>query len=152
MRDHVSRRPRRPRDAFGRPLAPDPRAIPEPDPQPLPPRETLQVAQQLLEDGRAFRAHEVFEARWKAVSGPERELWRGLAQLAVAITHAQRANERGRVALLERAAATLAPWQDARPYDLDVAAVRAWALSAATQATNVDELLAGLPRLSSGSR
>lgn len=148
----MSRRPRRPRDAFGRPLAPDPQATSEPDPEALPPRETLRVGQQLLDEGRAFRAHEVFEARWKADTGPERDLWRGLAQVAVAITHAQRGNDHGRVALLERAAVTLAPWQDMRPYDLDVAAVRAWALSAATEETDVDALLARLPCLSSGSR
>jgi predicted metal-dependent hydrolase len=127
--------------------------VPEPDPQPLPPYETLAVAQELLDDGRAFRAHEVFEARWKAVTGAERELWRGLAQVAVAVTHAQRGNDRGRVSLLERAAATLAPWQDSRPYDVDIAAVRAWALSGAAESSSrADDLLARLPRLSSGRR
>lgn len=149
----MSRRPLRPRDAFGRPLAPDPDAVIEPDPEPLPRREALRAAQQLLDEGRAFRAHEVLEAQWKAAAGAERELWRGLAQVAVALTHAQRGNDRGRIALMERAAATLRPWQDERPYDVDVAAVRAWALAAtAVTATTVDELIATLPRLSSGGR
>jgi predicted metal-dependent hydrolase len=114
--------------------------------------EALALAQELLDEGRAFRAHEVLEARWKVVDGPERDLWRGLAQVAVAVTHAQRGNARGRVALLERAAATLAPWQDSRPYDLDIAGVRAWAMSAAAEACTADELLARLPRLRSGGR
>jgi hypothetical protein len=146
----MSRRPQRPRDELGRPLAPDPAVVAVPEPGPLPPGETLRLAQRLLDEGLAFRAHEVFEARWKAVSDGERDLWRGLAQVAVAITHAQRGNDRGRVALLQRAAATLEPWQGSRPYEVDVAAVRAWALSAAAGAGTGADLLAGLPRLSSG--
>jgi uncharacterized protein len=145
------RAPQRPRDALGRPLPADAGGVLEPDPQPLPATETLVVAQQLLDEGRAFRAHEVFEARWKAVTGAERDLWRGLAQVAVAITHAQRGNDRGRVSLLTRAATTLAPWQNARPYDVDVAAVRAWALAGTDGQDTVAQLLASLPRLVSGS-
>ena len=141
----------RPRDALGRPLAADADVPIEPDPEPLPPEETLVVAQQLLDAGRAFRAHEVFEARWKAVTGAERDLWRGLAQIAVAITHAQRGNDRGRVSLLTRAAATLAPWQDERPYDVDVAALRAWAFAGCDGRQDVTALLDSLPRLVSGS-
>jgi hypothetical protein len=137
----------RPRDPFGRPLPGDAGAPAEPDPQPLPPEETLQVAQALLDDGRAFRAHEVFEARWKAVDGAERDLWRGLAQLAVGITHAQRGNPRGCAALLRRAAATLAPWDDQKPYGVEIAAVRGWAAAAADVLPPAGELLRTLPRL-----
>ena len=36
--------------------------------------------------------------------GPERELWRGLAQIAVGLTHARRGNAGGSVALLRRGA------------------------------------------------
>ena len=141
----------RPRDDLGRPLPAGSDAPVEPDPLPLPPVETLVAAQHLLDEGRAFRAHEVFEARWKAVTGPERDLWRGLAQIAVAITHAQRGNDRGRLSLLTRAAATLAPWQGERPYDVDIAAVRAWALKGCDGEQTVAELRASLPRLVSGS-
>ena len=140
----------RPRDELGRPLPADADVAIEPDPQPLPAAETLAVAQQLLDAGRAFRAHEVFEARWKAVAGAERDLWRGLAQVAVAITHAQRGNDRGRVSLLTRAAVTLAPWEDERPYDVDVAAIRAWALAGCDGRQTVEQLQASLPRLVSG--
>ena len=140
----------RPRDALGRPLPADADVAIEPDPQPLPALETLVLAQELLDVGRAFRAHEVFEARWKAVSGAERDLWRGLAQIAVGITHAQRGNDRGRVSLLTRAAATLAPWADQRPYDIDVAALRAWAFGGCSGEQDVTALLASLPRLVSG--
>lgn len=145
-----ARPPQRPRDDLGRPLPPDSDVAIEPDPQALPAAQTLVVAQQLLDDGRAFRAHEVFEARWKSVTGAERDLWRGLAQVAVAITHAQRGNDRGRVSLLTRAAATLAPWQDERPYDVDVRAIRSWALAGCSGEQTVAQLLSSLPRLVSG--
>jgi hypothetical protein len=99
----------------------------EPDPPALPPEQTLDAAQTLLDAGRAFRAHEVLEATWKADHGPTRELWRALAQLAVGITHGQRANAAGAAALLRRAAANLAPFEAEPPYDVDVAALRRWA-------------------------
>jgi hypothetical protein len=100
-------RPRnaRPRDQYGRPLprgaAGQPPAADEPA---LPPAQALRLAQELIDGGRPFRAHEVLEAAWKAAPPGERELWRGLAQLAVGLTHAQRGNARGAVALLRRGA------------------------------------------------
>ena len=73
----------------------------------LAPAETLAYAQDLLDRGLAFNAHEVLEAAWK--NGPlnEQALWQGLAQLAVAITHVQRGNLKGATALLRRASARL---------------------------------------------
>lgn len=100
-------RPRsaRARDALGRPL---PRGetgeIPVPDDLALPPGEALALAQQLLDSGRPFQAHEVLEASWKSAPAAERDLWQGLAQVAVGLTHAQRGNARGAVALLRRGA------------------------------------------------
>jgi uncharacterized protein len=121
----------RPRDPLGRPLPRGSDGPVEPDPEALPPADAIAEGQRLLDAGRAFRAHEVFEAVWKATHGPERNLWRGLAQLAVAVTHAQRGNEAGARALLLRSAETLAPYADEYPYGVDVAAVRAWASRAA---------------------
>src|SRR5205807_7082698 len=118
----------RPRDVFGRPLPRDADVPVEADPQALPPDETLREAAALLEQGRAFRAHEVLEATWKATEGDERELWRGLAQLAVGITHAQRGNARGSASLLRRGAENLLPWDGHQPYGVPVAALRVWAL------------------------
>jgi hypothetical protein len=115
---------------------------------PLPPEETLRDAAQLLAEGRAFRAHEVFEAIWKATDDEDRELWRALAQLAVGITHAQRGNVTGSGALLRRAAQNLAPWEGAHPHGIDVAAVRAWAQNAAEHPHPAASLLASLPPLS----
>ncbi|MDT5036659.1 MAG: uncharacterized protein QOE03_1844, partial [Micromonosporaceae bacterium] len=98
-------RPRqaRPRDATGRPLPyGDPRGVDPVPEEPLPPAETLTVAQDLLDTGRAFSAHEVLEAAWKAAPPAERELWQGLAQICVGITHAQRGNPTGAATLLAR--------------------------------------------------
>jgi hypothetical protein len=135
----------RARDAFGRPLPHDADQPVEADPHALPPEQTLQVVAQLLDEGRAFRAHEVFEAIWKATAGEERELWRALAQLAVGITHAQRGNRRGSSALLRRAAANLAPWEGAHPHGIDVTAIRSWAVHAADKSLPPETLLATVP-------
>ena len=94
----------RPRDELGRPL---PRAaavdVPRtPDDLVVTGAEAAELGGRLLSEGRPFHAHEVFEAAWKSVPGPERELWRGLAQIAVGLTHARRGNARGAVALLRR--------------------------------------------------
>ena len=62
----------------------------------------------LLAEDRPFHAHEVFEAAWKSVPEEERELWRGLAQIAVGLTHARRGNASGAAALLNRGAARVA--------------------------------------------
>jgi hypothetical protein len=136
-RDETGRpRNARARDETGRPLprrgeqpaTPDPPAAE--DPPALPPEEAIDLAGQLLAAGHAFRAHEVFEAVWKSID-TDRELWRGLAQLAVGVTHAQRDNAVGSRALLLRAHDSLAPWAGTSPYGLDIDGLRAWALAAA---------------------
>ncbi len=100
-------RPRnaRPRDASGRPLPRGSPGVPRvPDELAPAPDEALGHAQQLIDDGQFFQAHEVLEAAWKTRPSPERGLWRALAQLAVGLTHAQRGNRTGAAALLHRAA------------------------------------------------
>jgi hypothetical protein len=121
-------RPRqaRPRDELGRPLPYGAQGV-EPVPEdPLPPLETVRFAQELLGRGRPFSAHEVFEARWKDAPEEEHDLWQGLAQLCVGLTHALRGNATGAERLLERGhgrleryAATGGP-----KYGLDLAAFR----------------------------
>ncbi len=104
-------RPRnaRPRDELGRPLGRDADGEPPAaDETALPPASALALAQRLIDDGRPFRAHEVLEASWKAAPEAERQLWQGLAQIAVGLTHAQRGNARGAVALLRRGAGRVA--------------------------------------------
>ena len=102
-------RPRnaRPRDELGRPL---PRtaadgAAPVPDDLVVTPAEAAVLGGSLLAEGRPFHAHEVFEAAWKSAPDEDREFWRGLAQIAVGLTHARRGNARGAVTLLRRGAA-----------------------------------------------
>jgi hypothetical protein len=117
-----SGRPRstRPRDALGRPLPQGSQGIPRiPDDLELPPAETLAFAQDLLDRGLAFAAHEVLEAAWKNGPQEERTLWQGLAQLAVGITHIQRGNIRGACAVLRRASARLAHDDPPAPYAID---------------------------------
>jgi predicted metal-dependent hydrolase len=86
----------------------------------LAPADALETAQRLLDAGRPFHAHEVLEASWKAAPRGERELWRGLAQLAVGLTHAERGNAAGAVALLRRGADRVAASGTAR-HEVDAA-------------------------------
>ena len=115
----------RPRDALGRPLPYDAAGV-EPVPETaLPPEETIVAARELLEAGRPFSAHEVFEARWKAGPAPERELWQGLAQICVGLTHSARGNDVGAVRLVDRGIARLHEYLrgDGPLYGLDPEAI-----------------------------
>jgi hypothetical protein len=130
-RDAVGRpRNTRPRDELGRPLPRDAAGVSGvPDDLILSPDESLAEAQRLLDAGRAFHAHEVLESTWKAAPEAERELWRGLAQLAVGVTHAGRGNAVGAVRLLRRAADRVEAYVDDPPHGIDVAGLVAWSRS-----------------------
>ncbi|WP_369635179.1 DUF309 domain-containing protein [Nocardia sp. JMUB6875] len=109
----------RPRDRFGRPLPFGSPGVPRiPDDLDLPPAETLDYAQRLIDDGLAFNAHEVLEAAWKNGPFAEKSLWQGLAQFAVGLTHIQRGNSKGARTLLERATQRLTAYGPA-PYGID---------------------------------
>lgn len=97
----------RPRDELGRPLPYGAEGVEPVSEELLPPAETIAFALRLLEAGRPFAAHEVFEVRWKSCPAEERELWQGLAQLCVGLTHAARGNDVGARRLVERAAGRL---------------------------------------------
>ncbi|MEV3962985.1 DUF309 domain-containing protein [Nocardia sp. NPDC050193] len=118
----------RPRDRLGRPLPPGSPGVPRiPDDLDLAPAAALDYAQQLLDQGLAFNAHEVLESVWKNGPDAERMLWQGLAQYAVGLTHIQRGNPKGARTLLERAVGRLRTFDPAAagypagelPYDLD---------------------------------
>ena len=120
------KRSTRPRDASGRPLAhgtTDGVVAPIPDDLQLQPSAGLAYAQQLLDAGRPFAAHEVLEAQWKAAPAEEREMWRGLAQVCVGLTHLQRGNLVGGVRLLRRGADRLTAWAGTQHHGVDVAVV-----------------------------
>lgn len=119
----------RPRDALGRPLpygAPGVEPISE---EPLPPDETLAYARRLLDEGRPFAAHEALEVRWKSCPVEERELWQGLAQVCVGLTHHARGNAVGAARLVDRAAGRLESYARAGgpSYGLDLSALIACA-------------------------
>lgn len=138
-RDEAGRpRSARPRDALGRPLPRGSTGVPRiPDDLVLPPGEALAYAQDLLDRGLAFHAHEVLEAAWKNGPPAERDLWQGLAQLAVGITHVQRGNTTGAAALLTSASSRLAAAPDG--YGIDINGLVAFADALR------DDLAAGMP-------
>jgi hypothetical protein len=112
-----------------------------PDGLALAPADALDSAQWLLDTGRPFHAHEVLEASWKAAPDDERELWQGLAQLAVGLTHARRGNAAGAVALLRRGADRVAGSGTGR-HGIDAAGVvrAARALADVIEADGLDAL------------
>jgi hypothetical protein len=63
----------------------------------------------------------------------ERDLWQGLAQLAVGLTHALRGNTAGAASVLTRGADHISGYADQQPYGIDVAGLDAWARSLALQ-------------------
>lgn len=118
------------RDAAGRPVPPgSPRAVEQPPEVDRTPEQAITVAQQLLDDGLPFYAHDVLEAAWKAAPDDERELWQGLAQVCVGLTHVQRGNLAGAARLLRRGAGRLR--DAAGAHGVDPGTVAGWAEQAA---------------------
>jgi len=91
------------------------------------PDAVLAEAQRLFDAGRPFHAHEVLEDAWKSAPPAERNLWQGLAQLAVGVTHAARGNPTGATALLRRGSENIAPYEDDPPHGIDVQGLLLWA-------------------------
>ena len=80
-------------------------------PPSLPDREaTLAAFAGAVASGRYFEAHEILEAYWVAYRGPDRDCYRGLVQVAVALHHASRGNAVGARGVAARARANLAPF------------------------------------------
>lgn len=129
-RDETGRpRQARPRDALGRPLPYGATGVEPVSEEPLPPSETVAVAWRLVQEGRPFSAHEVLEARWKAGPSEERDLWQGLAQICVGLTHAARGNSVGAARLVERGSARLERYDAGQgpTYGLDLPGILACA-------------------------
>ncbi|WP_406064354.1 DUF309 domain-containing protein [Streptomyces sp. NBC_01077] len=139
-RDEEGRaRSARPRDGLGRPLPYGAEGVPrQPEGVVRTPDETLREAQRLLDAGLPFHAHEVFEDAWKSGPESERDLWQGLAQLAVGLTHAARGNTAGGARLLRRGADRLASGpgsgKGAAAYGIDAGGLVAWARELADRA------------------
>lgn len=125
----------RPRDQLGRPLPRGAEGVARiPDNVVLPPYQALAEAQRLLDDGMPFHAHEILEGTWKSAPDHERDLWQGLAQLAVGLTHVLRGNRKGATTLVTRGRSRIARYAAAPPYGIDVAGLLEWS----------DQLLAAL--------
>ncbi len=138
----------RPRDALGRPL-PYGAVGEERAPEGIlrSPEEALAEAQALLDAARPFSAHEVLEDAWKSAPEGERQLWRGLAQLAVGLTHAMRGNTRGAATLLDRGAGNLEPYTAEPPHAIDAGSLVAWGRALAAAAASGRDLDVRPPRL-----
>ncbi|MFB7511884.1 DUF309 domain-containing protein [Streptomyces sp. NPDC056144] len=167
-RDEAGRaRSARPRDGLGRPLPYGAEGVPRlAEGVVRAPEETVREAQRLLDAGMPFHAHEVFEDAWKSGPEEERDLWQGLAQLAVGLTHAARGNLPGGARLLRRGAERLAGGSGGgagsgsgtgEPYGIDVGGLVAWARGLAARveagagtATGVDAAVEA-PRLLGGA-
>ncbi|KQX92367.1 DUF309 domain-containing protein [Streptomyces clavifer] len=138
----------RPRDGLGRPL---PYGTPGVERQPegvvRSPDETVREAQRLLDAGMPFHAHEVFEDAWKSGPEAERELWRGLAQMAVGLTHAARGNSAGGARLLRRGAAAVEAFGESGPHGIGVGALIVWARELAGRVDTPGDGTAGRARV-----
>ncbi|WP_122817927.1 DUF309 domain-containing protein [Nocardioides pantholopis] len=123
--EHGRAQQARPRDPLGRPLPYGASGVEPISEEPRSPADTLAYARALLDEGRPFAAHEALEVRWKSCPDEERELWQGLAQLCVGLTHEARGNTVGAARLFERAAGRLAAYQQGSgpTYGLDLPAL-----------------------------
>jgi len=138
----------RPRDGLGRPLPHDAVGVERvPEDLVLPPDASLTEAQRLLDAGRPFHAHEVLEGTWKAAQPGERDLWQGLAQLAVGLTHQGRGNRTGAVTLLRRGARQIKRYADSPPHGIDVAGLAGFAEGLADEIESGGAGAAEPPRL-----
>ncbi|EFL36298.1 conserved hypothetical protein [Streptomyces viridochromogenes DSM 40736] len=122
----------RPRDGLGRPLPYDAQACPG-SPRASSARRRRPCPRRSGCWTRGNRSTRTRSSRTPGSRGPdeERELWRGLAQLAVGLTHAARGNLTGGARLLRRGAGAAEAWVSgsgrAQPYGIDVERVAAWA-------------------------
>ncbi len=93
----------RPRDRTGRPLPYGTEGVATTEPlEPLDVEHAIELGARRWAEQRYFEAHELLEVAWKAATGPERELWKGVIQLAVACVHVQRGNLVGAGRLVTR--------------------------------------------------
>ncbi len=103
----------RPRDRTGRPLPYGTVGVATTEPlEPIDVAQAIELGATRWAQQRYFEAHELLEVAWKAASGPERELWKGVIQIAVACVHVQRGNLDGAQRLVERGLRRLGPFPD----------------------------------------
>ncbi|MGC0366089.1 hypothetical protein ABH922_004073 [Rhodococcus sp. 27YEA15] len=140
----------RPRDGLGRPMPRDavggiPRIA---DDVRLPPDESITEAQRLLDHSMPFHAHEIFEGTWKDAAAGDRDLWQGLAQLAVGLTHLMRGNLVGAQSLLGQGNGRIRHYEIDCPHGLDIAGLLTWSEHLLTEIARGGEItVPPIPRL-----
>jgi predicted metal-dependent hydrolase len=70
------------------------------------------VGLQLFNAGRYWHAHEALEEAWREETGPLRELYRGVLQVAVVYLHVTRQNYAGAIKVYHRSQRWLQPWPE----------------------------------------
>ena len=120
----------RPRDRTGRPLpyGTEDVALSEAA-DPVTVEEAIALGIARWDEQRYFEAHELLEHAWKLGPESDRDLWKGVIQVAVAGVHLQRGNRIGARRLLDRALERLAD-QPAAHRGIHVAELRRIARSA----------------------
>jgi uncharacterized protein len=83
----------------------------------------LHAGGRLFNAGQFFEAHEVWEDVWRPHRGPERDFFRGLINLAVAMNKCREGNASGMVRLLDRSLGLLASGGESHR-GVDLAALR----------------------------
>ena len=73
--------------------------------------------------GRFYEAHESFEEIWQLESGPVRDLYKGLIQIAAAFVHLSRGKYIGAERLLRTGTAYLAPYRPHGAMGFDIEAI-----------------------------
>ncbi len=97
----------------------------------------LQRGLALFNAGLFFECHELLEGLWKATSGPDKDFYHGVVQVAAAFYHFEKHNRHGAVTLLTKGRDKLAPYPSTY-LGIDVAAFRrsleSWAVAFESQA------------------
>jgi hypothetical protein len=108
------RKPERPRDLLGRPLAWDARnelELEDYDARTI--EENHDLARRAVREGRYFPAHEAWETAWKQARGTgDEEFFKGLSQMGAGYVHLFRGNAHGAVTLLGRAESRVGRYPD----------------------------------------
>ncbi len=81
----------------------------------------------LFRAGAWFTCHEVLEHLWLDETRPQRDVYKGILQIAVGLLHEENGNRTGALRLLERGASHLAPFLPAW-FGVDLVALRDEAL------------------------
>jgi len=124
---------RRPRDRTGRPLPHGTRGVPLIESsEPSSVEAALDLGVRRWDEQRYFESHELLENAWKQGPAEDRDLWKGVIQVAVAGVHLQRGNPLGARRLLVRALGRLVGQPDVHR-GIEVVALRARARAALVQ-------------------